>query len=205
VVIAHSTLGTPQLTNSSFVLEPIVDESKMSASEEFRLLLKQAELRFGKRSRKLKIKVESRTELVAETVPDGDDACVVYYAREAKRDPQRLRFQLAHEAIHVLSGALKREALKFEEGLAVWFSLNFDDSDPRYSALARGTLPQMFSEALDLFEQLGPTDEKIKELRSRCNSLDGTTPELLQMVFSTTITLAERLCERVPADMHLRR
>jgi hypothetical protein len=78
----------------------------VSSSSIFREALRYAERRFGERTRKLKIKVEARDNEVPETVADGSSACVVYYARKAKRDLDRVRFQLAHEAIHVLSGAL---------------------------------------------------------------------------------------------------
>ena len=85
----------------------------------FNELLAEAETRFGPRSRTLAPIVEPRDDLIIpETIPDGADRCKVFYAREAQHDYLRLGFQLAHEAIHVLSGALRRDARNLEEGFA---------------------------------------------------------------------------------------
>ena len=177
----------------------------MGPKKVFLSLLEQAERRFGDRSRKLRIKINGRDHDIPETVPDGDDGCCVYYYRNARRDMQRLRFQLSHEAIHVLSGAFNREALIFEEGLATSFSLDIFHDDKLYQDRARASLPQLFYDALQLFGQLAPTDESIRNLRANCSCLDKITPDLLTQEFHCPNELAMKLCMRVPADMHLRR
>jgi hypothetical protein len=105
----------------------------------FNQLLLDAEERFGPRSRAMAATVVPRDNPTPETVPNGAEGCFVYYYGEAQNDPQRLRFQLAHEAIHVLSGALRRDARKLEKGLAVWFSLR--QADRKYRRRARSSLP----------------------------------------------------------------
>ena len=177
----------------------------MGSKDVFMSLLEQAERRFGTRSRKLRIKVNGREEDIPETLADGPDACVVYYYRKVKHNTQRLRFQLAHEAIHVLSGVFRRDALKFEEGLATWFSLDIFRKDPSYYDKAQASIPPLFKDALELFEQLKPTDETITTLRARCSCLDKVSPDLLKEVFDASDKLANKLCERFPLDMHLRR
>lgn len=176
----------------------------MSAKKLFGARLKEAEWRFGPRSRKISIRLESRDNITPETVADGPDACIVYYFRAAKHDSLRLEHQLAHETIHVISGVFKREATKFEEGFAVWFSLNYRGIDPGYSQRARVALSPLFADALSLFEKLNPTDDQIKTLRSKCSSFDGLTPHLIKDIFGVSDSLADELCKTVPSDINLR-
>ncbi len=168
----------------------------------FKRLLERAETRFGPRSHDLKIKVNGRDDEIPQTERNGEDGCIVYYYGKVRRDDDRLQFQLAHEAIHVLSGAIRREALLLEEGLATRFSL--DVSSLSYRDSARASLPVLFKDALVQFEQLRATDQTIKALRLKCPCLDDVTPDLLKEFFSATDELANSLCARVPPDMHLR-
>jgi hypothetical protein len=167
----------------------------------FDQLFLEAEKRFGRRSRALSITVMPRDNLIPETVRNGDTCCV-YYSREAENDPQRLRFQLAHEVIDVLSGALRRDARKLDEGFAVWFSLQ--QSDRNYRRRARRSLPHLFAEALKLFDQMKPTDIKIKELRSKCSDLDNVRTENLEEIFLVSREQAQSILLRVPMEMHAR-
>jgi hypothetical protein len=177
----------------------------VSPSTRFRTLLKEAEHRFGPRSRKIRIKVEPRSDQVPETILNAtNDGATVYYARVAKDDPLRLRFQLAHEAIHCLSGAFRRDALVLEEGLAVYFTLNLTNKNSSYDQRATDALPPLFNNALALFNRLNPTDEKIKALRTHYPCLDAVQPEILQSVFGATNGLVNELCDRVPNEMHMR-
>jgi hypothetical protein len=108
--------------------------------------VKKAEQRFGLRTRKFRtLKVQGRDNPTPETIPDGIDGCLVHYYGEIKHDFDRLRFQLSHEAIHVLLGSLRRDCRYIEEGLAVWFSL--DVSEESYRKRAEDGLPQLFAEA----------------------------------------------------------
>ena len=168
----------------------------------FDQLILKAEERFGPRSYTLAPTVKPWDNPIPETVRDRPDACSVYYAREAESNDQLLRFQLAHEAIHVLSGALKREARKLEEGFAVWFSL--DQVRRHYRRHARKLLPNLFKRALELFCQLKPTDSKIKELRSECPDLNDARAELLMRIFLVSDEQAQKILERVPFERDAR-
>jgi hypothetical protein len=112
------------------------------------MLLKEAEVRFGSASRKIRFKVRARENPAPETRADGTAGATVYYAREARHDPSRLRFQLAHEVVHCLSGTFKRDPLKLEEGFAVYFSLNLWANDPAYQEKARDSLPLFIEKPL---------------------------------------------------------
>lgn len=175
-----------------------------NANELFNELLSKAEQRFGARSRTVRIKVLARNKQTPESVADGSDGCIVYYFQETEKDYQRLRFQLAHEAVHVLSGAFVREARKLEEGLAVWFSLSVINRSYRKRAERGDGVSSLFLDALKWFTKLKATDDRIRAFREKCPNLDFATPELIAKVFRVDMPLASELCQRVPADMHLR-
>jgi hypothetical protein len=119
----------------------------------FKKVLALAERRYGPRNGAWKIKVQERQSLIPESVLNRDSKAVtIYFANAARYDLDRLRFQLSHAAIHFISGAFKREALTFEEGLAVYFSL--DVSEESYRHRAEACLPAMFADALEKFRAL---------------------------------------------------
>ena len=138
--------------------------------------------------------------MIPETVRLGT-AAVIYFSIDARHNFFRLRFQLAHEAIHFLSGALRRDSLKFEEGLAVHFSLTLRRRDAHYDAETQRKLPPMFDECLQLYRALGAKDEQIRSLRLATPNLDKIDRSKIMEFFSADSTLAEKLCERVPFDM----
>jgi hypothetical protein len=165
--------------------------------------VKKAEQRFGVRSRKFRtLKVQGRDDPTPETVPDGVEGCLVHYYGQVKHDQDRLRFQLSHEAIHVLLGSLKRECRYIEEGLAVWFSLSV--SEEGYRKRAEDSLPRLFADSLALLRQTEPTDEKIQNLRKLSSDLDRLEVQELVDALSIDHDLAEKLHKRVPPDMALR-
>lgn len=193
---------TPEITGGAEMRRMRGYRKPKTPPQQFEILLAEAENRFGPRSRHLQSRLEPRAHLIPEFMEDGPNGCVVYYWDQAEADLQRLCFQLAHEAIHVLSGGLRRSSRNFEEGLAVWFSLNNKQlADRNYTAVARAGLPPLFKNALTLFCQLKPSDAKIKAVRATAANLDEVTPELLAKVFSAPVTLAEKLCERVSEEM----
>jgi hypothetical protein len=49
-----------------------------------------------------------------------------------------------------------------------------------------------------------PTDSKIKKLRSECPDLDNAKAELLMRIFLVSNEQAQKILERVPAEMHTR-
>ena len=107
---------------------------------------------------------------------------------------QRLIVQLAHEAVHVVAGAFRRDATLFEEGLAVEFSL--DRVSSAYKALCERDLPSFFRNARDKFRELKATDAAIRELRKK-TTVDAITPSLLEEVFGASPELAAAPCNRV--------
>jgi hypothetical protein len=166
--------------------------------------VKKAEQRFGLRTRKFRtLKVQGRNDTTPETVLDGNDGCIVHYYGAVKQDHDRLHFQLSHEAIDVLLGSLKRECRYIEEGLAVWFSLSV--SEESYRKRAEDILPNLFAEALSRLRQANPTDEKIRNLRNLSPDLDKLEVQHLIDALEIKPELAEKLYERVPPDMALRR
>jgi hypothetical protein len=170
----------------------------------FNELLGKAEQQFGPRSRPLKIQVLPRANPVPESTPNGTDGCIVHFFTEAATDHERLRFQLAHEAVHVLCGNFIRTATTLEEGLAVWFSLSVSKPPYRKRAEKGEGVSALFLDALRLFKRLKPSDQKVKELRLVSPTLDDVTPDMLSRVFGAPKDLVQQLCKRVPPDMHLR-
>jgi hypothetical protein len=165
--------------------------------------VKQAEQRFGFRARTFRtLKVQGRNNQTPESVPDRDDGCIVYYYGLVKRDMDRLRFQLSHEAIHVLLGSLRRDCRYIEEGLAVWFSLSVCEDS--YRVKAEASLPKLFADALSLFRRTNPTDEAISHLRLLSPDLDRLETDYLVKSLSIDNALAQQLMERVPISMKLR-
>jgi hypothetical protein len=165
--------------------------------------VKKAEQRFGPRARKFRtLKVQGRDNETPESVPDGDDGCIVYYYGAVMRDMDRLRFQLSHEAIHVLLGSLKRDCRYVEEGLAVWYSLSVCEDS--YRGRAEASLPKLFADALALFRRTNPTDETISNLRLLSLNLDQLEADHLVKSLSIDNDLAQRLMARVPTDIKLR-
>jgi hypothetical protein len=175
-----------------------------TARDVFDDILLKAEQRFGKRSRDLAISVEPRDHKTPESIAIGTNGCVVHYFRAVEVDSQRLRFQLSHEAIHVLSGNFRRDVPIIEEGLAVSFSLSVMDRNYRRRSKKGDGLSPLFINALSLFDELKSGDDSIRQLRLKCPDLDQVTPTLLISVFSCSMSLASKLCQRVPQDMHLR-
>jgi hypothetical protein len=169
----------------------------------FRDLLATAERWFGRRHGTWKLRTEGRDNPTPECVADQvSNSVTVYFANEAKSNIDRLRFQLSHEAIHCVSGCFKREALFFEEGLAVQFSM--DCSSQAYREQNLPVLPTMFKKAWAHFERLRATDAQLRELRTHASSFDDLTPDILVRVLGADPILANALCERVPPDDSLR-
>jgi hypothetical protein len=161
----------------------------------FREQLEVAEKRFGKRSHDYKLEVRGRSSETPETIlAPGSDVVYVHFYDGAVNDGQRLLVQIAHEVVHVVAGAFRRDATVFEEGLAVEFS--HDRVSSAYRALSEAALPPLFRNALDKFRELKATDAAIKNLRKR-TPIDAITPPLLEEAFGASPELALDLCNRV--------
>jgi hypothetical protein len=119
---------------------------------------------------------------------------IIKLSFNARHDPGRAMFQLAHEVIHLLAPTGGRHAPAFEEGLATIFSeeiakkfgiqYRYDGPDYIYCKL-------ITNEFLNLYSEAG-----IRLLRKRERSFHLFTPEILQTVFpSVPDKLAINLCE----------
>ena len=164
----------------------------------FREQLVVAERRFGKRAGTYRLEVKGRSSPIPETVlPPGSDTVYVYYFDGALDNGQRLIVQLAHEVVHVVAGAFRRDATLFEEGLATEFSL--DRVSSAYKAPCEGDLPPFFRNTLDKFRELKASDAAIKALRKQ-TTVDAITASVLEKVFGASPELAKALCDRVSID-----
>ena len=121
---------------------------EQSLKNELSQILAEAELLFGPRN--------SNYELREPLVTDCITACTgiypfrmarIYIPSNSKRDRRLASYDLAHEAIHVLSPAFGVDVTVLEEGLASYFSLKYmnrvygvgwdSTSDPKYDASMR--------------------------------------------------------------------
>jgi hypothetical protein len=161
-------------------------------------LVLEAERRFGSRTRPIQYEVVGRQNLIPESVFAGGIA-TIYFASEARHDFFRLRFQLAHEAVHYICGGFRRDTTKLEEGLAVHFSLTLHRRDPDYDKRSEASLPAMFTDCLSLFRQARMTDAIVEEIRASIPNLDNLAPS--DLVRFTEERLAQTLCERVSHNM----
>lgn len=121
-------------------------------------------------------------------------------ASEALTNPNLIRFQAAHEIIHVL--APTRHAPMLEEGLAVWFSLNGPDFDEAYrhfqlNHLKTNPASKHYWDALNVFSEMEMLEPgSIAKLRSQERSFARMTPSFVTSVLpSIPGDLAKRCCE----------
>jgi hypothetical protein len=136
-----------------------------------------------------------RDSLTPETILDpAAGEVTIWFANEARHDYDRMRLQLAHEAIHVLCGGFKRQCLTFEEGLAVQFSLFV--STQTYANASEHELPPLYANALARFRELKATPQQIRELRKKLH-IDDLQPSILEERFGAPSELASALCMRV--------
>jgi hypothetical protein len=134
-----------------------------------------------------------RTLFLKVSLPGGSQEFISL----ARRDT--ISFQLAHEAVHYICGSFRRHTTKFEEGLAVHFSLTLDRRDPDYDKRSEASLPAMFTDCLSLFRQARMTDAIVEEIRASIPNLDDLAPN--DLVRFTEERLAQTLCERVSHNM----
>jgi hypothetical protein len=165
-------------------------------------ILRSVENRFGPRIEGWTIKpVDVAGSSFPETTVDTIKKAVqVRITASTNRDPMQATYQLAHETIHCLAPAGRRDAIWFEEGFANHFALTYPELSRRYRAEAEASVPALFVEPLDAFRSLNATDEQIGTLRQEQPLFDELTPELIQKYFSAPAELARKLCDRLPLN-----
>lgn len=119
----------------------------------------------------------------------------------ALNTPNLLRFQGAHEVIHIL--APNNAAPMLEEGLAVWFSLHGPSFGDAYSNFQMNRLrcspsEKHYLDALNLYDELENAENNcVQRLRVLEPHFWKMTPALIREVLpSVSESLAERCCER---------
>ena len=115
--------------------------------------------------------------------------------------PQQLRYQGAHEVIHIL--APSNSAPMLEEGLAVWFAINGPNYGDNYPDLALNHLQtepsaKNYADALALYNDVELIERNcIARLREREPSFVKMTPDFIRSVLpARDEQLAKRCCER---------
>jgi hypothetical protein len=116
-------------------------------------------------------------------------------------NPHQLRYQGAHEVIHIL--APSKSAPMLEEGLAVWFAINgpnYGDSYPTMALNHLQTEPseKNYADALALYNEVELLEKNcVARLRKREPSFVQMTPDLIRSVLpAIDEPLANRCCER---------
>lgn len=114
--------------------------------------------------------------------------------------PDNIRYQAAHEVIHLLAPTTTAPML--EEGLAVWFSLNGPPLAPAYKDLAFAHLKSAqeeknYLDAFNVYSELKSLDgDCVAKLRAEEPCFAKMTPSLIRYVLpSTPEDLAKRCCE----------
>jgi hypothetical protein len=116
--------------------------------------------------------------------------------------PNQLRYQGAHEVIHILAPS-KPPAPMLEEGLAVWFAINGPNYGNSYPSIAISHLQtepsaKNYADAFALYNEVELLEKHcVARLRKREPSFVKMTPDLIRSV-SPNINekLANRCCER---------
>lgn len=163
-------------------------------------ILRSAEKRFGPRVNGWTVKpVDVAGTSFPETTADTIKSAVqVRITASTNQYPMQAAYQLAHEAIHCLAPAGRRDTIWFEEGLANHFALTYPELSKQYRAEAEAGVPALFVEPLNSFRSLNATDEQIRAVREEQPLFDNLTPELIQKYFSASAELAPKLCNRLP-------
>ena len=116
--------------------------------------------------------------------------------------PDQLRYQGAHEVIHILAPS-KPPAPMLEEGLAVWFAINGPNYGNDYptaalSHLRTDPLAKNYADALALYNEVELLEKNcVARLRKREPSFVKMTPDLIRCALpAIDEQLANRCCER---------
>lgn len=179
---------------AKYLLAPRDRSYEQSLREELLQILAEAELLFGPRN--------SEYELREPLVTDCITACTgiypfrmarIYIPSNSKRDRRLASYDLAHEAIHVLSPAFGVDVTVLEEGLASYFSLKY--MNRVYGVGWESTFDPKYDAAMRAVSTLLSKDEfLIKELRTHQPVLSKIDERLLVEVAGIESGDAKFLC-----------
>jgi len=127
----------------------------------------------------------------------GEKHVVIRLSEKAAGNRGQATYQLAHEAMHLISpGGPENRALSFEEGLCTRFQDAVAWEYEKYSSPAKD--PYAGPKA-DVDQLLGLNPSAIMDIRALEPRLWLVTPEIIQRaVPKVTNVLAERLCSKFP-------
>jgi hypothetical protein len=157
-------------------------------------LLREIEQRYGERDRHWTILgIEFGGPRPGIWYPGNCGHVSIRLSDSARNDPQRALYQLAHEAIHLLSPTGGQHAPTIEEGLATIYSAN---KAQQFGFGIREDRDEYLYARLITQELLNQHPDAIKRLRKRKPSFRDFTPKLLRQTLSNVPEkLATELCE----------
>lgn len=178
-----------------FATTPLPNGHTWSLVSVFGQLIEQAEARYGARDRNYTLLgVEFGAGSPRIWFPGSSDKIIVQLSDDARTDPNRATFQMAHEVIHLLAPIMGQVgALMVEEGLAVVFSDEIGRRQIPIWQTNPGTNYSRAGEAVAILLSHGPA--VIKQIRAIEPSFSNWTPNLIaQIVPAIDPLLATRLC-----------
>ena len=165
----------------------------MTLMQELLTILEEAEFLFGPRDRSYELlEPEIYERPFAQAFFYGGRKVRIYLTNHCKTDPYAVTYELAHEAIHLLSPVHHGEATVLEEGLATFFAGRYayrihgverETNEPRYHAAMCAVAPL-----------LGRNVLAIKELRARQPVISKIDERLLVEVAGVEPHHARFLC-----------
>lgn len=165
----------------------------MTLMQELLTILEEAEFLFGPRDRSYELLEPQIYERpYAQAFYYGRRKIRIYLTSQCGNDPYAATYELAHEAIHLLSPVLHGEATVLEEGLATFFAGRYayrvhgverETSEPRYHAAMCAVAPLLARNVL-----------VIKELRARQPVISRIDERLLIAVAGIEPQHARFLC-----------
>ncbi|MCK5902808.1 MAG: hypothetical protein KAG28_06640 [Cocleimonas sp.] len=155
-------------------------------------VLQNAEQRYGKRDQSwtilgIEFSHQKQPAIWYPSVKDGRKHLIIQLTETTANDKKQALYQLAHEVIHVLSPSGEQGSTVFEEGLAVYFAINYLKS-LNYKLNARYISGQKFKKAYqlvnNLYERFKHPEIRIKRLRKQVKKTSDITADQFTMAFS---------------------
>lgn len=170
-----------------------------SIKELFDEILNEAEKLYGRRDVSIILdKITIHEKDYPEIVPSGDTNVTIYLTKECKENLTFASYQLSHEIIHFLKPSFfsGSSANYLEEGVAVYFSINFTKSNYGEINISNPN----YKKANDLVVELLSYDENIIfRLRKLKESLSLITSEdILSICPLIPKKLTDEVCEKFP-------
>jgi hypothetical protein len=185
-----------------FCCDPIPDGWTYTLSQRLSAMLRELEARYGTRDQKwTPLGIEFGGLRPCLWYPGNCGHVSIKLSDSARNNPAQALYQLAHEAVHLLSPTGKRNALVIEEGLATNFS---GEIIQRFGInFAEGHAEYVYSKNITQeFLRLHP--DGVRLLRQHKPSFCDFTAEMIRETFlDVPIKLATDLCESF-ADVEAR-